>query len=144
MMTGPGWAAHRDLMSRARSAPPTPALSAPSPHRVAGDLTTSVRTADMTAVDRHRSGKEARKDAPLSSHAELWPSADRDAVSVLTGEDATRVPELVPIRYGRMLVSPFTFYRGAAALMAGDLSGTPVSGLRTQTCGDAHLSNFGL
>jgi uncharacterized protein (DUF2252 family) len=59
-------------------------------------------------------------------------------------EDATRVPELVPIRYGRMLVSPFTFYRGAAALMAGDLAGTPVSGLTVQLCGDAHLSNFGV
>jgi uncharacterized protein (DUF2252 family) len=63
---------------------------------------------------------------------------------MLAGEDVTRVPELVPIRYGRMLVSPFTFFRGAASVMAADLAPTPVSGFRTQTCGDAHLSNFGL
>ena len=80
----------------------------------------------------------------MGSHADLTLRSDRDPVALLVAEDATRVPELVPIRYGRMLVSPFTFYRGAAAVMAADLAGTPVSGLRTQTCGDAHLSNFGL
>ena len=97
-----------------------------------------------TAADRARLGKQARKAVPLAAHADLPARADRDPVAVLRGQDATRVPELVPIRYGRMLVSPFTFYRGAAVLMAGDLAGTPVSGLRAQTCGDAHLSNFGL
>src|SRR4051794_14753826 len=125
-------------MTRSKNAPTA------SAHRVARDATTSARMADMTSADRARLGKDARTAAPLTSHAELDTGADRDPVSVLTGDDATRVPELVPIRYGRMLVSPFTFYRGAAALMAGDLAGTPVSGLRTQTCGDAHLSNFGL
>jgi uncharacterized protein (DUF2252 family) len=64
-------------------------------------------------------------------------------VGLLLGQAASRVPELVPVRHGRMLVSPFTFYRGAALPMAADLAGTPASGLRVQLCGDAHLSNFG-
>ncbi len=81
---------------------------------------------------------------PRSSHAGWAPPADRrDPVDVLTAQAETRVPELVPIRYGRMLVSPFTFYRGAAAIMAEDLAGTPTTGIVTQLCGDAHLSNFG-
>ena len=67
----------------------------------------------------------------------------RDPVDLLEEQAKTRVPELVPIRYGRMLVSPFTFYRGAAYIMAADLAGTPRTGLHTQLCGDAHLSNFG-
>src|SRR4051794_39568844 len=125
-------------MTRSKNAPTA------SAHRVARDATTSARMADMTSADRARLGKDARTAAPLTSHAELDTGADRDPVSVLTGDDATRVPELVPIRYGRMLVSPFTFFRGAAALMAADLAKTPVSGFHTQTCGDAHLSNFGL
>ncbi|HEY6596369.1 MAG TPA: DUF2252 domain-containing protein [Asanoa sp.] len=97
-----------------------------------------------TPAERARTGKDARKVAPLDSHAELRIGEDRDPVSILAQQDANRVPELVPIRYGRMLVSPFTFYRGAAAVMAADLAPTPVSGLRAQICGDAHLSNFGL
>ena len=97
-----------------------------------------------TPEERVRLGKDARRIAPLDSHAELRLDEDRDPVSVLALQDASRVPELVPIRYGRMLVSPFTFFRGAAAVMAADLALTPVSGIRTQTCGDAHLSNFGL
>jgi uncharacterized protein (DUF2252 family) len=95
-------------------------------------------------AERARMGKDARKVAPLDSHAELRLGADRDPVGILAAQDANRVPELVPIRYGRMLVSPFTFYRGAAAVMAADLATTPVSGIRAQACGDAHLSNFGL
>jgi uncharacterized protein (DUF2252 family) len=98
----------------------------------------------LSPAQRAQQGKDARKVAPLDSHAELHLGKDRDPVSTLTSDDATRVEELVPIRYGRMLVSPFTYFRGAASVMAGDLAGTPVSGLRTQTCGDAHLSNFGL
>jgi uncharacterized protein (DUF2252 family) len=101
-------------------------------------------TSTNDPADRIRRGREARTIASLDAHAELKVAADRDPVARLTGGDAGRVPELVPIRYGRMLVSPFTFYRGAAAVMAADLAGTPVSGLRAQTCGDAHLSNFGL
>ena len=81
--------------------------------------------------------------APLESHAEFSPGRGRDPVGLLLGQAKSRVPELVPVRHGRMLVSPFTFYRGAALPMAADLAGTPASGLRVQLCGDAHLSNFG-
>ena len=90
-------------------------------------------------------GKEARAKVSRDSHAEFAPAPDRpDSVSLLEEQATTRVPELVPIRYGRMLVSPFTFFRGAALIMASDLSTTPRSGLVVQTCGDAHLSNFGV
>jgi hypothetical protein len=82
--------------------------------------------------------------APLESHAEFSPGRGRDPVGLLLGQAESRVPELVPVRHGRMLVSPFTFYRGAALPMAADLAGTPSSGLRVQLCGDAHLSNFGV
>ncbi len=81
--------------------------------------------------------------APLDSHAEFRPGRSRDPVGLLLGQAQSRVPELVPVRHGRMLVSAFTFYRGAALPMAADLAGTPTSGLRVQLCGDAHLSNFG-
>ena len=80
---------------------------------------------------------------PLESQAEYEPAKGRDPVALLLGQAKSRVPELVPIRHGRMLVSPFTFFRGAALPMAADLATTPVSGLRVQLCGDAHLSNFG-
>jgi uncharacterized protein (DUF2252 family) len=96
--------------------------------------------AELASPER---GKDAREKAPRASHSTLDESSDRDPVSVLSDDDASRVPELVPIRYGRMLVSPFTFYRGAAGLMAQDLAATPRSGLNVQLCGDAHLSNFG-
>ena len=81
--------------------------------------------------------------APLDSHAEFAPGKSRDPVGLLLDQAKSRVPELVPVRHGRMLVSPFTFYRGAALPMAADLAATPASGLRVQLCGDAHLSNFG-
>jgi uncharacterized protein (DUF2252 family) len=80
---------------------------------------------------------------PLESQAEFEPDKSRDPVGLLLGQAESRVPELVPVRHGRMLVSPFTFYRGAALPMAADLAGTPSAGLRVQVCGDAHLSNFG-
>jgi uncharacterized protein (DUF2252 family) len=90
-------------------------------------------------------GKAARAEVPRSSHGRFEPAADRpDPVDLLEAQARTRVPELVPIRYGRMIVSPFTFYRGAAKIMAADLATTPSSGLVVQCCGDAHLSNFGL
>jgi uncharacterized protein (DUF2252 family) len=79
----------------------------------------------------------------LEAHADFQPRKSRDPVALLLNQDQTRVPELVPIRHGRMLVSPFTFYRGAALVMAADVDTTPTTGLQTQLCGDAHLSNFG-
>ena len=97
----------------------------------------------LSRADRVARGKDARVLAPLASHAEFVAGGSRDPVGLLLDQEASRVPELVPIRHGRMLVSPFTFYRGAALPMAADLSGTPISGLRVQLCGDAHLSNFG-
>jgi uncharacterized protein (DUF2252 family) len=96
-------------------------------------------------TERAARGKAERKLVPLSAHGEWQPSSDRpDPVALLEEQATTRVPELVPIRYGRMLVSPFTFYRGAAYLMASDLAKTPRTGLSVQLCGDAHLSNFGV
>jgi uncharacterized protein (DUF2252 family) len=89
-------------------------------------------------------GREARWTASRSAHGDWAPAPDRpDPVAVLATQAATRLHELVPIRYGRMLVSPFTFYRGAAAVMAADLAVTPSSGIVVQACGDAHISNFG-
>ena len=100
---------------------------------------------DASADERAAAGKTARENAPRSSHAEWEPAKGRqDPVDVLEKQAKNRVPELVPIRYGRMLASPFTFFRGAAAIMAMDLAKTPQSGLRVQACGDAHLSNFGV
>ena len=97
----------------------------------------------LSREQRAASGKAARAKAPLDAHAEFRPAPSRDPVALLLSQAKTRVPELVPIRHGRMLVSPFTFYRGAALVMAADLHTTPTPGLRTQLCGDAHLSNFG-
>jgi uncharacterized protein (DUF2252 family) len=99
----------------------------------------------MEVSERAAKGKAARSRAPRSLHGEWEPAAGReDPVAILEAQAETRVPELVPIRYGRMSLSPFSFYRGAAAVMAADLAATPDSGLRVQACGDAHLSNFGV
>jgi len=101
--------------------------------------------AHPSADERRTRGKEARNRTPTSSHAGWAPASDRpDPVVLLEEQDATREPDLVPVRHGRMLVSPFTFYRGAAKIMAADLKGTPTAGLQVQLCGDAHLSNFGV
>jgi uncharacterized protein (DUF2252 family) len=90
-------------------------------------------------------GRAARTTAPRGDHGRWQPAEDRpDPVALLAEQSADRVPELVPLRYGRMLVSPFTFYRGAALIMAGDLAGTLRTGVTVQLCGDAHLSNFGV
>jgi uncharacterized protein (DUF2252 family) len=95
----------------------------------------------VTAADL---GRSARRETPRSSHASWEPPATRvDPVVTLRKQARRRVPELVPIRHGRMLASPFAFFRGAAAVMAADLAGTPVSGIHVQLCGDAHLANFG-
>ena len=101
--------------------------------------------AQMTPAERASRGKQARAAVPRDSHAAFEPPPDRpDPISLLEEQATSRVPELVPIRWGRMMVSPFTFYRGAALPMASDLASTPVSGLAVQACGDAHLSNFGV
>jgi uncharacterized protein (DUF2252 family) len=98
----------------------------------------------LTAAEKVARGKAARSEVPRSSHAHFAPSRARtDPIEWLERQAEARVPELVPIRYGRMLVSPFAFFRGAALIMAGDLAATPRSGLNVQCCGDAHLSNFG-
>jgi uncharacterized protein (DUF2252 family) len=100
------------------------------------------RVIHVSASERSARGKAARAATPRSSQAQL-DLEERDPVALLDEQSASRVPELVPIRYGRMLVSPFTFYRGAARVMAHDLVSTPYAGLTVQLCGDAHLSNFG-
>ena len=97
-----------------------------------------------TVAERAARGRTARTNVPRSSHAVFAPTVREDPIGLLESQAERRVPELVPIRYGRMLVSPFTYYRGAALPMAADLASTPSSGLRVQLCGDAHLSNFGV
>jgi hypothetical protein len=98
----------------------------------------------FTPQERAARGKAARTEISRSSHSGWEPASQRrDPVALLEEQATTRVPELVPIRYGRMLVSPFTFFRGGAYLMAADLAGHPRTGLHAQLCGDAHLSNFG-
>jgi len=101
--------------------------------------------AHLSPAERVARGKAARNDTPRSSHGRWEPATNRpDPVALLEEQAVSRVPELVPLRYGRMMVSPFTFYRGGALLMASDLAATPRSGLNAQICGDAHLSNFGV
>ena len=108
-----------------------------------GPIPTAVR--HLSDSESKEKGKRARTKAPRESQGTFESSPDRpDPVALLEEQARTRVPELVPIRYGRMLVSPFTFYRGAALVMASDLATTPRSGLTAQICGDAHLSNFGV
>jgi uncharacterized protein (DUF2252 family) len=98
----------------------------------------------MNADESYTKGRSARAKVPRSSHAEWHPSPDRtNPVDILLQQAKTREPSLVPIRHARMLVSPFTFYRGGAAIMAADLAHTPRSGIQVQCCGDAHLANFG-
>jgi uncharacterized protein (DUF2252 family) len=101
--------------------------------------------ARLTPAERAARGKTARAEVPRESHAAFDPPPDRpDPIGLLEEQGKSRVPELVPVRWGRMMVSPFTFFRGAALPMASDLASTPVSGLAVQACGDAHLSNFGV
>ncbi|WP_030619793.1 DUF2252 domain-containing protein [Streptomyces fulvoviolaceus] len=108
-------------------------------------ITAMRATPHTTPQDRAALGKEARRRSPRSGHAVYRPSPDRpDPLAILEAQSAARVPELVPIRYGRMMESPFRFYRGAAAIMASDLADSPTSGLTAQLCGDAHLLNFRL
>jgi uncharacterized protein (DUF2252 family) len=102
------------------------------------------RHAKLQSGESAERGRSARATVPRSAHGDWAPQPQRpDPLAVLGAQAATRVQELVPIRYGRMLESPFTFYRGAAAMMAADLAATPSSGIAVQACGDAHISNFG-
>ena len=97
-----------------------------------------------TRAERYAAGKALRVKTPRTSHREWAAASDRpDPISLLEESNRTRVPELVPIRYGRMSISPFTFLRGSAIVMASDLAKTPISGITVQLCGDAHVSNFG-
>ncbi len=113
----------------ARRPAPAPPPPRPIPH--------------LTAAARTALGRDARAASPRTSHSALDSGSARDPVGLLEEQAPSRVQELLPIRYGRMLVSPFTFYRGAANIMAKDLAGTPITGLTVHLCGDAHLSNFG-
>ena len=108
-------------------------------------MTASTTTAHPSVEERRSRGKGMRSDVALADHAGWEPAPDRsDPVSVLEAQNASREPDLVPVRHGRMMVSPFTFYRGAAKIMTADLRDTPRAGLTVQLCGDAHLSNFGV
>jgi uncharacterized protein (DUF2252 family) len=99
----------------------------------------------LTPTDRMARDEEPRPTVPREAHAMFEPASGRpDPIALLEEQSASRVPELVPVRWGRMMVSPFTYYRGAALPMASDLATTPVTGLAVQACGDAHLSNFGV
>src|SRR3989442_335740 len=98
-----------------------------------------------TPADRRAMGRSLREKVPRSSHAKWSPAADRpDPISLLEEQDRSRLAQFVPLRYGRMIASPFGFLRGSAIVMAGDLAATPVTGLQVQMCGDAHLGNFGV
>jgi uncharacterized protein (DUF2252 family) len=107
-------------------------------------MTTSTVPSHTSVEDRQAIGERARENTPISAQADWEPAAGRpDPVELLIQQNATREADLVPVRHGRMTVSPFTFYRGAAKVMATDLATTPMAGLVVQLCGDAHLSNFG-
>ena len=129
-------------MTRRHSRPPRHDSGRARPQRRARPKAKAV--VHLTAAERAEKGKAARDASPRAEHGEWAPAADRrDPVELLEEQAASRVRELVPIRYGRMLVSPFTFFRGAAYPMAADLADAPRTGLDVQLCGDAHLSNFG-
>ena len=109
-----------------------------------GAMTPRAEPLIPTTSERHEQGRALRKVVPRSELGAWDPAPDRaDPIDVLEAQAASRVPELVPIRYGRMAASPFAFFRGGAAIMAADLATTPVTGLTVQACGDAHVSNFG-
>jgi uncharacterized protein (DUF2252 family) len=122
-----------------------PAQTVEAPARAVHRYQLDSGVGPLTPAERVARGKAARAEVPRDSHAVFDPSSDRaDPIALLEEQARSRVPELVPVRWGRMMVSPFTYYRGAALPMASDLATTPVSGIAVQACGDAHLSNFGL
>ena len=121
------------------AAPPRPSARAQARAQL------ETKLGHLTPAERAARGAQARAEVPRESHADFKVPASRpDPITLLEEQAKTRVPELVPVRWGRMMVSPFTYYRGAALPMASDLATTPVSGLTVQACGDAHLSNFGV
>jgi hypothetical protein len=127
------------------AAPKTKKSAAARTNNTFAARTKETASAADTRKERAATGKSMRRQVPLEAHAELdGRGSNSDPVKLLEQQSADRVPELIPIRYGRMLVSPFTFYRGAALVMATDLAQGPRTGLATQICGDAHLSNFGV
>ncbi len=144
--------------SRSAAGAPTPGRPKRAARRTASPRTVPLASAPVVLPPEPRPefvylspgkrvvrGRAARRDAPRASHGQWRPAPDRpDPIALLEEQAETRVPELVPIRYGRMLVSPFTFFRGAALIMAADLAPTPNSGITVQLCGDAHVSNFGV
>jgi len=122
-----------------------PAQTVEAPARAVHRYQLDSGVGQLTPAERAARGKAARAEVPRDSHAVFDPPSDRaDPIALLEEQARSRVPELVPVRWGRMVVSPFTYYRGAALPMASDLATTPVSGIAVQACGDAHLSNFGL
>src|SRR5437660_3991249 len=122
-----------------------PELTAEAPPRRTPRYQLETGLGRLTPAESAARGKAARAAVPRDTHAVFDPPPDRpDPIGLLEEQAKARVPELVPVRWGRMMVSPFTYYRGAALPMASDLAATPVSGLAVQACGDAHLSNFGL
>jgi uncharacterized protein (DUF2252 family) len=121
------------------AAPPRPSARAQARAQL------ETKLGHLTPAERAARGAQARAEVPRESHADFKVPASRpDPITLLEEQAKARVPELVPVRWGRMMVSPFTYYRGAALPMASDLATTPVSGLTVQACGDAHLSNFGV
>ncbi|MGN6793616.1 MAG: DUF2252 family protein, partial [Streptosporangiaceae bacterium] len=107
------------------------------------ELDTNIKR--LTPAERAEKGRRLREKVPRSGHAEFTPDPQRpNPVDMLVAQSVGRLPDLIPIRYGRMIASPFSYFRGAALPMAYDLSGTPATGLPVQACGDAHLGNFGL
>jgi uncharacterized protein (DUF2252 family) len=109
------------------------------------NLSSGAQQAATGYQKRYERGRAARKSTPRSSHAKWAPASDRpDPIDLLVAQAKGREHDLLPIRYARMIPSPFTFLRGAAVVMADDLAGTPRSGIQVQLCGDAHLSNFGV
>src|SRR5690242_1057710 len=139
-----------NVMATTRKAPASKTVGQPTELKPVQTVrVTSGRAAlkvpHLSPAEREAMGKEARRRVPRSSHAEVpFPGDRADPVGLLEQQALTRVPELVPVRYGRMVSSPFAFYRGAARVMAADLARTPDSGIKVQACGDAHLSNFGV
>src|SRR5262245_62874352 len=122
-------------------------LRKPSQHRPRRSSSVTARSlvSYPSLDDLYEEGKSLRKKCPRKSHAVWKPPHDRpDPVRLLQESNKGRIPQLIPIRHGRMMQTPFTFYRGAALNMAADLASTPATGLQVQACGDAHLLNFGV